>query len=164
MIVNRQYGAAHYVGLSLKTVLGYAVFIAALFSVPALQWAVAQIEEGQIERGVIGETAITIEIADTDIKRVNGLGNRESIPKNHSMLFIFDTSGYHAIWMKDMRFNLDIIWLNDFSEVTSIKRNATPESFPNVFKPGKPAKYVLEFNAGFAKRNSIRIGDRFVLP
>lgn len=164
VVLDRSQSAGHYVGLSLKTILGYTVFIASLFSVPAIQWFIAQVEAGQVERGVIGEIAITIEIVDSDLERVIGLSGRESIPKNHSMLFIFDKTGYHGMWMKDMLFPIDIVWLNEFSEVISIQRNVSPDTYPDVFKPSRPAKYVLEFNAGFARKNSIKVGDVFVLP
>jgi uncharacterized membrane protein (UPF0127 family) len=45
----------------------------------------------------------------------------------------------------------------------SIKKNATPESYPEVFIPRSNAKYVLEVNAGFVEENNIRMTDIFTL-
>jgi uncharacterized membrane protein (UPF0127 family) len=47
--------------------------------------------------------------------------------------------------------------------VIHIEQNVVPESFPNVYKPVKPANFVLELNAGFVKNNAIRIRDKLVV-
>ena len=76
------------------------------------------------------------------------------------MLFVFKEEGYYPFWMKDMKFPLDIIWIND-SKVIDITYGAQTEgSTPtNIYRPNNPVKYVLEVNAGFALENNIRIGD-----
>lgn len=163
VVYKKEHDVKHYVGLSLQTVLIYIVFIGGVFSVPAAKLLAEKISSMQIERGVIGETSITLDIADTDEKRLKGLGGRESIPRDHAMLFVFDKSEEHGIWMKDMMFALDIVWLNEYSEVIYIERKVSPETFPKVFSAGRPSKYVLEFRAGFVERNSIKVGDKFVL-
>lgn len=162
-IINRKHDIKHYAGLGFQTFLVYVVFIGGLFSVPAAKIIAEKIQEMEVERGVIGETSVTIEIADNDLERMHGLSGVVSMPKNHGVFFIFDESDYHGIWMKEMNFSIDIIWLNEFSEVVHIEKNISPETFPNVFRPSKPATYVLEFNSGFVSRNSIKLGDKFVL-
>src|SRR3990167_3839192 len=62
---------------------------------------------------IINNHKIYIEIADTSEKRAQGLSNRDSLPEDHGMLFIFDTYQKSAFWMKDMRFPIDIIWIRD---------------------------------------------------
>lgn len=163
VIADRRHGIKHYASLSLQTVLIYIVFIGGVFSIPAAKLIAEKISDMEVQRGVIGETAVTLDIAKTEEERIQGLSGVKSMPKNHGMLFVFDESGEHGIWMKDMNFALDIIWLNEYSEVIYIERNATPESFPKVFGSKKMSRYVLEFNAGFASRNSIKVGDKFVL-
>lgn len=164
VVRNPQHSTSHYVGVGLKTVLAYTVFIACLFSVPAAKFVAENVFAKSVDRAVIGETAITIEVLDTAADRVRGLSGRESIPQNHALYFVFETADYHGIWMNEMRFPIDIVWLNEYNEVVYIKQNVAPETFPEVFTPSRPAKYVLEFNAGFVKANAIRIGDKFVLP
>ncbi len=162
-IINRRHDVKHYATLSFQTVLIYVVFIAGLFSVPAAKLIAERISDMEIERGVIGETAVTLEIADNEVERLRGLSGLISIPQDHGMLFIFDKSSNHGIWMKDMNFPIDIIWLNEFSEVVHIEKKVSANTFPKVFESSKPAKYVLEFNAGFVSRHSIKLGDKFVL-
>ncbi len=86
---------------------------------------------------------------------------REALAGNGGMLFIFDNPGAHGIWMKNMRFPLDIIWIGADDKIIDIKTNALPclNSDCEVLFPKSLAKYVLEVNAGFAGKNKIRIGD-----
>ncbi|MCH8986811.1 DUF192 domain-containing protein, partial [Patescibacteria group bacterium] len=108
----------------------------------------------------INGAEIEIELADTLEKRVRGLSGRDKLLKNQGMLFIFDKPNFHSIWMKDMRFALDIIWIDEEWRVIDITKNALPESFPQTFRPISPAKYILEVNAGFTEKNRIRIGNQ----
>ena len=76
------------------------------------------------------------------------------------MLFAFGSSDRHGIWMKDMRFPIDIFWLDEYGQIVFIKKDAQPDSYPEVFLPNSPAKFVLEVTAGFAEENSLKIGDK----
>lgn len=77
-----------------------------------------------------------------------GLGGRSNMPKNHGMLFVYDNAGIHCHWMKDMRFALDMIWLDESKKVIKVQENIAPETYPQNFCPDSPAKYVIELNAG----------------
>jgi uncharacterized membrane protein (UPF0127 family) len=140
------------------------VFAVSLAFVPSLQYVAEQVFAQTADRAVIAETAVTVEVLDTDAKRIKGLSGRSSIPQNHVLYFVFDEADYHGIWMKDMHFAIDIIWLNDYNEVITIRKNVSPETYPEVFYPAKPARFVLEAKAGFADRSNLKIGDVFVLP
>ena len=61
----------------------------------------------------IGRVPIAVAIADTLEKRTQGLSGRESLSANEGLLFVFSTSGAYGIWMKDMRFPIDIIWISE---------------------------------------------------
>lgn len=111
---------------------------------------------------VIGETSLRVEVADTYEKRIKGLSGRESLSPQLGLLFIFDKPERHGIWMKEMNFAIDIIWINEYYEVIYIVKNATPESYPEVFLPPTPSKYVLEVLSGFVKEHNLRIGDKVV--
>lgn len=91
---------------------------------------------------------INIEIADTNAERMQGLSGRESLETGRGILFIFPESGLYGFWMKDMNFSIDIIWLNGDLQPIGIEKNISPDSYPQVFYPPVPVKYVLEVNAG----------------
>lgn len=104
------------------------------------------------------ENAVDLEIVKTEESRRMGLSGRISLPENSGMLFIFDRPDFYGIWMKDMNFPIDIIWLNENLEVVGLKKNVAPETFPEVFYPDNPAIYVLEINAGLAEKFGLESG------
>jgi len=61
--------------------------------------------------------------------------------------------------MKEMHFPIDIIWINEEKRVIGLDRDVPPESFPEVFYPPSPVKYVLELNSGSVEKYGIDIGD-----
>ena len=40
-----------------------------------------------------------------------GLSNKSSIKENEGMLFVLNRSSRRGFWMKDMKFTIDVIWL-----------------------------------------------------
>lgn len=98
----------------------------------------------------------TLEIADTDQKRGKGLGERDSICETCGMLFVFETRGQYAFWMKDMRFPLDIIWLLG-DRVVFVQHDVSPD-FAGILHPAVNADTVLELNAGAG--SSLNIGGK----
>lgn len=106
-----------------------------------------------------GNVKIKTEVADTYLKRVNGLMFHKSLAENQGMLFVFDSPGKHGIWMMNMSFPIDIFWLDEEKEIIHIVENAQP-CFINcpVYRPEKNAKYVIETVAGFTKRYKLEKG------
>lgn len=89
-------------------------------------------------------------VSANKLAREHGLGAARGLPPSGGMLFVFPTDGLWRIWMKDMRFNLDIVWLDAHKRVVHIVHNATPASYPDVFVPSRQARYVLELPSGGA--------------
>lgn len=113
---------------------------------------------GEIE---IGGTTVKTEIVSDAADMQKGLSNRESLEKDKGMLFVFSEPGQTAFWMKDMKFPLDIIWIQD-NEVVDIAANLPPLAgdYVATYSPRVPAKYALEVNAGFAAEHGVKIGDK----
>lgn len=113
------------------------------------------------------ETKIEAELAYTDETRATGLMNRESLPEESGMLFLFSEMDLHTFWMKNTLIALDLIWLNERKEVVYMVTAPPCESDPCAsYSPLQKAKYVLEVNAGFAKKHHVALGTRleFSLP
>lgn len=104
-------------------------------------------------------TLETIEIADSSAEHQTGLQNRKDLCDNCGMLFVFKSEEPRTFWMKDTSLSLDIIFIDQSGEVVSIAENTTPLSTNPLYKSEKPARYVLEVNAGWSKKNSISKGD-----
>lgn len=129
-----------------------------LIAVLALAYEGSDIDEGK-EIG-LGEHVILVDIvSDQEEKRI-GLSNRSGLSKKEGMKFVFGEEGYHGIWMKDMSFPIDILWIEKDGAIVHIEENVPPESYPEVFFPDKPAKYVLEIKAGLTKESELKIGDK----
>ena len=56
---------------------------------------------------------IPVEVSDTPAKRQQGLSDRPRLKPGWGMLFVFERSGRHDFWMKDMNFPIDILWLRN---------------------------------------------------
>ncbi len=110
-------------------------------------------------RVIVGDTTVKILLADTPQERTQGLSGRENLAKDEGMLFVFPEEGIYGFWMKDMRFSIDILWLNSAGEVVYIVENASPESYPASFTPEKAAQYVLELPAGFVSSHNVTLGS-----
>ncbi len=102
-----------------------------------------------------GNVSLRIEYALTEAQREQGLGGRETLPNDYGMLFVFPRDGYYGFWMKDTLVPLDMFWLDDKGQVVYVARDVATSSYPNVFYPTAPARYVLETFAGFADAHSI---------
>ncbi|MDO8728958.1 MAG: DUF192 domain-containing protein [bacterium] len=106
----------------------------------------------------INDTSIKVEIVDTPETREQGLSDRETLSEGAGMLFIFDSPANYGFWMKDMKFAIDIVWIDEKSHVIGIEREVLPGTFPQTFYPNQPVKYVLELPAGSTNRYNINIG------
>lgn len=112
----------------------------------------------------IEDVTLSVEVANTDELRKKGLGGRKSLPMRQGMLFPFETTDYHGIWMHDMLMNIDIIWVSEGMRVVGIESDVSPQTYPKVFRPSVPVRYVIEVSAGDADMFGVNVGDVVTLP
>lgn len=91
----------------------------------------------------VGGKEYEVKLAITDEEKEVGLQDIESMPENEGMLFVYDEPTDVAFWMKDTRLPLDIVFINEYGEVLSVKRGE-PMSEDLIEEQG--VKYVLEVN------------------
>lgn len=109
-----------------------------------------------------GRACFLVEIADEEAEWKKGLMVRDSLLPDHGMLFIFDKERELSFWMEEMKFPLDMIFMDQNFRVIQIFENNQPcegAACP-IVKPEKRAKYVLEINAGLAMKKGISPGQR----
>ncbi|MBX2866679.1 DUF192 domain-containing protein [Candidatus Kaiserbacteria bacterium] len=112
----------------------------------------------------VGNVPMRVEIAQTEAERIQGLSDRESLGEVSGLFFVFPQADYHGVWMKDMEFAIDVIWISEDLKVVDISRNLLPQSYPKIFRPSSPAKYAVETEVLFTETFGIKIGDTVVLP
>jgi len=113
----------------------------------------------------LGGKTFAVEIADTREKQALGLMFRDSMPDDQGMLFIFPNQAPRSFWMKNTRIPLDIMYFDKELKMVSISADTPPckitrcPSYPSK----APAMYVLELNAGAAKKLGVGEGDKLTL-
>ena len=108
------------------------------------------------------------ELMISDKDRAMGLMFRPSLPADRALLFVFGDIDFHGIWMKNCRFPIDIVWLDENKKVVHVAARVPPcakDPCPS-YSPMRRAAYVVEMNAGAAKREKIVLGSAlgFTLP
>jgi len=121
-------------------------------------------ETAAVNAALSDNSPVQFEIADTQEKQVLGLSGRVSVPHNYGMLFVFPTDGNYGFWMKDMLVPIDMIWLSDTGQVIGINDSVSPSTYPSVFYPPQPVRYVLEMRAGEAKLQGWSTGSFIKIP
>lgn len=104
-------------------------------------------------------TRLNIEIASTSYETQTGLMYRDGMEDDQAMLFVFEEPAYHSFYMKNTRFSIDIIFIDDQLRIASFKERAKPMD-ENGLSSEVPVQYVLEVNAGLAETWQLDIGDR----
>ncbi len=124
---------------------------------------VNDIFETELRSFYFKSTSIEVAIADNQKTRRTGLSNLEYLPQERGLLFVFDNSDTYGIWMKDMNFPIDIIWLDKYLNVVDIHENISKDTYPTSFYPKAPVMFILEVNTGFSSKYNVEIGDIYSL-
>ncbi|MGQ0792071.1 MAG: DUF192 domain-containing protein [Nitrosopumilaceae archaeon] len=136
------------------TISAVIVGIAGILSLPSD----VKLESVEFPRGTVKIDGIVLEvqIADTDPRQARGLMFQEQLPLDEGMLFVWGDANKRSIWMLNMQFPLDVIWIDDNNKVVFIEKNVPPcktaletVTCPSYKGGSKDAKYVLEVTAGF---------------
>jgi len=111
----------------------------------------------------IGDGIFAAKVVKTQEERAKGLSDTSELRKDQAMLFVYERDDKWPIWMKDMNYPIDIVWMDKNKKVIYIVKNAPPESYPHeTFEPKDDARYVLELAAGMVDTKSIMIGKEAV--
>lgn len=137
----------------LVSILIIAALVAGFFAIKS------QVDKVVYKEVKIANNTFRLELADTATAREKGLSERDSIPPNSGMLFDFKAYGDWQMWMQQMRFPIDIAWLDKEGRVVYIKANAQPGDYPEVYHPNQPSWYAIELNAGTLQKLGVKVGD-----
>jgi uncharacterized membrane protein (UPF0127 family) len=104
------------------------------------------------------KSVIPVRIVDTEKERTQGLSGTVSLPEGQGMVFIFDNPAPYGFWMKDMRYSIDIVWIDASFRVVGVTESVSPLSYPETFFAPVQVQYVLEMNSGDARRYGLAPG------
>jgi uncharacterized membrane protein (UPF0127 family) len=108
----------------------------------------------------VGNNTIDAEIPENAQKKDIGLSGRACIGADQGMLFVFDKPDQYNFWMKDMKFPIDIVWLDDKKNTIGVTPSLSPSTYPQTFTSKSPAKYVLEIQSGRAQQLNVVEGTQ----
>jgi len=111
---------------------------------------------------------LQVELMMTNEDRSMGLMFRRSLPMDHGLLFVFEVRGNYPFWMKNCRFPIDMVWLDDNRKVVYIAENVPPckrDPCP-TYGGMQRSLYVVEMNAHQARAEGVMLGSMidFKLP
>jgi uncharacterized protein len=99
---------------------------------------------------------IEAEVAATDQNRQVGLMNRQAMPQQHGMLFVFTQPNTHCMWMRNTLIPLSVAFIDDEGYIINIE-DMKPQTEENHCAR-QPARYALEMNLGWFAQRGIKPG------
>jgi uncharacterized membrane protein (UPF0127 family) len=114
----------------------------------------------------IGRRLLEVELVTTPESITQGLSGRDSIGSD-GMLFLFSHPIAAQFWMKEMKFDLDLVWLVNQKVIGITENVPKPDQTISLdqlplYSPPGPVNMVLEIPAGQAKEWQLEVGDEFV--
>jgi uncharacterized membrane protein (UPF0127 family) len=131
---------------------------------------------GPTEQVVIKGQTFTLEVASTTEAIKKGLGERESIPENGGMLFVFPDAQQRRFWMVDCLVDIDIMYLDALGRITAIHTmRAEPletasetrveyEQRLKRYSSGLSAQFAIELKADRMKELGLKTGNKIDIP
>lgn len=99
---------------------------------------------------------IRAEVADTPETREFGLMLRKAMAQGAGMLFLFDKSATHCMWMKNTLIPLSVAFIDERGKIVNIA-DMQPLSEASHCA-SRPARYALEMNQGWFKKRGFAAG------
>lgn len=105
------------------------------------------------------QATFTVELADDFEERRRGYMHRAAPKPEEGMLFIFPPNDTPSMYMANVSFALDMLFISDKGEIEAVIHQAQPGSLRSL-SAGVPARAVLELLGGQAEENNIEPGMR----
>lgn len=139
----------------LVVIAGLTIVVAVLVGLVAL--AVQRMPSAPLETVTINGQPFKVEIAATEQKQRQGLMFRKKLPPRTGMLFVFDRPEIRYFWMRNTYIPLDIIFIDADRKIINIA--TMPPLTDDHCQSDRPARFVLELEAGSAKRYKLHPGQ-----
>lgn len=107
------------------------------------------------------KAVIDVEVADSSHERYTGLSNHESLAPGNGMLFVHEEEQDLTYVMREMDFDIDIVFIDADREITTIHhaRAPGPNEDGNALEYSGRGKWVLEVPRGYTNETGIEVGD-----
>ncbi len=145
-----------------KIIIIFWIIVIAIVFVLKINKVVSPSED--LPTAEINGYVFNLEIADDLEEMKQGLSGREGLAEDQGMLFIYAKKTPVSFWMKDMKFNIDLLWI-DGNEIVGLEKNM--QAFGDLkvgydlprYNSPQPIDRVLEIKAGKIDELNIKVGD-----
>jgi len=153
-----------------KVILAYGLLFLVILVIVILKFNLINVFEKRFipSYAQIGNRRFSLLLARTEKERMTGLSNTNKLQENQAMLFVFEKKEYYSFWMKNVKFPIDILFIND-STIVDMYENVQPAlstmdtaGLP-IYRSKKQANYVLEINGGLAKKTNVKVGNKITI-
>lgn len=145
------------------------VIIAAALWIFGSRGVVIDVAKQDCQQVEIGENEFCLWVADSFEERKQGLsdtylGDFQSIREADGMIFLFDEPALQNFWMKDMLFDLDVLWIAD-GEILKIDIGIKAPDFSGeeperMSSDPYAVSWVIELPSGSVNHFDIKVGDK----
>ena len=108
-----------------------------------------------------------VQVAAQNDDRRQGLSGRDPLKADEAMVFVWPSAAPRRFHMKEMKFPIDIIFLDDRGRVLNVADSVpicgNVDPCTQYYSTG-PAQSVVEIQAGGAKRLQLQVGDTITIP
>ena len=112
-------------------------------------------KQSQVKSGLtkikVGDIEVKVMVRDTVEGRRQGLSGFNKLENDEGMLFVFPVANRYSFWMKEMKIDLDFVFIKDGKVVEIIEEIMAPkeDESPVTVKPKVSVDKVLEVNRGW---------------
>lgn len=127
-----------------------------LFAVLAVTFASAAGAQLPVVQLNAGMHLVRAEVAADFTTRMQGLMHRESLAPNAGMLFVFDETVIHCMWMKNTLIPLSVAFIDTTGTIVNIA-DMQPHS-EQSHCASAPALFALEMTRGWFAQRGVKAG------
>jgi hypothetical protein len=104
---------------------------------------------------------VDVRLADTAEKRYTGLSDTDALGADEGMLFVHPAEGNYTYVMRRMAFPLDIVFVSDAGNVTTIHHAPLPstDDSGDLLPYRGYGRYVLEVPLDYTTEHDVEVGD-----
>jgi uncharacterized membrane protein (UPF0127 family) len=125
--------------------------------------AVAKLPRVRVTFHDVSGVTVDAELVRTEHDSMRGLMYRKSLEEERGMLFDLHVRDDHKFWMHNTCISLDLLYVDEDGLIVGIVENA-PTLDDETRGVDCPSRWVLEVNAGWARRHGVKAGQHMSLP
>ena len=110
----------------------------------------------------VNDTTLHLQVALSQSEQARGLMFRESLDKDHGMIFVFKEAGSRAFWMRNTPIRLDLAYIDPSGKILEV-RKLYPYSETTVPSRSDAVQFVIEMNRGWFDANNLGPGSQLDL-